>query len=151
MSTRIPPHGEALSREVLWRIFFGKTDSTLQQLARYVVVGGLAFVIDFGSLYLLTSHAGLHYLASAALAFLLGLTANYLLSRTWVFQNRTLSSTTIEFLAFAGIGLVGLGLNEVIMWCGSEFLHLHYLLAKIVSTAIVFIWNFTARKLTLFR
>jgi hypothetical protein len=48
---------------------FGATGSVLHQFARYSVVASLAFVVDFGSLYVLTESAGLHYLVSAAVAF----------------------------------------------------------------------------------
>jgi len=129
---------------------FGSTDSLLYQFARYLVVGGLAFAIDFGSLYLLTEFAGLHYLISAAVAFLLGLLANYCLSRIWVFARRTMDNSAVEFAVFAVIGVVGLGLNEGIIWFGREKIHLHYLVAKIISAMIVLMWNFGARRSLLF-
>jgi putative flippase GtrA len=132
-------------------LLFGATASVLHQFTRYLVVGGLAFLLDFGSLYLLTEFAGLHYLISAAVAFLIGLVANYCLSRLWVFDRRTLESVTAEFLIFAGIGIVGLGLNEAIMWFVAEKIHFHYLVAKAISAGIVLIWNFGARKSVLFR
>ncbi len=58
------------------------------QFLSYSLVGGLAFVVDYGSLWLLTEKCHLYYLISAAIAFLLGLTVNYLLSTTWVFTER---------------------------------------------------------------
>jgi putative flippase GtrA len=127
------------------------TDSTAIQFARYVFVGGLAFILDIGTLYLLTSKASVHYLVSAAVAFLLGLTVNYLLSRAWVFPRRVLQNSTVEFAIFAVIGVVGLGLNELGMWLLSSVVGLYYLYSKIVTTAVVFFWNFTARKMSLFR
>jgi putative flippase GtrA len=113
-------------------------------------VGGLAFVVDVGSLYLLVEFAGLHYLIAAAVAFLLGLVTNYCLSRLWVFDRRTLQNATAEFLIFAVIGVIGLGLNEVIIWFVREHIHFHYLVAKAISAGIVLIWNFGARKVVLF-
>ena len=52
-------------------LFAGRTDNLLLQLFRYSLVGGLAFVVDYGALVALTELAGLHYLWSAALAFTL--------------------------------------------------------------------------------
>ena len=46
-------------------IFKGKTDNTIVQLFRYTFVGGFAFVVDFGLLYVLTEYAHFHYLLSA--------------------------------------------------------------------------------------
>jgi len=113
-------------------------------------VGGLAFVVDFGLLYLLTELLGLYYLISAAIAFLFGLLTNYSLSRLWVFDRRTIKNVAVE-LVITAIGIVGLGLNEVIIWFVREKIHFHYMIAKAISAGIVLIWNFGARKAVLFR
>lgn len=128
----------------------GKAETTRQQLLRYTVVGGLAFVVDFGSLFLLTEYAGLHYLLAAALAFMLGLTTNYLLSITWVFNERSLRSPAAEFLVFALLGVVGLGLNELLLFTLTGLFGLHYLGSKVIATGVTFAWNFLSRKFTLF-
>jgi putative flippase GtrA len=121
------------------------------QLFRYGIVGGIAFVVDYGSLWLLTEYGGLHYTLSAAIAFLLGLTCNYLLSTRWVFGESRLRSRWAEFAAFALIGVVGLGLNELIMWTFTDGLGFHYMLSKMVSTILVFFWNFLARRFLVFK
>jgi putative flippase GtrA len=130
---------------------FGATESLLHQFSRYLVVGGLAFVVDFALLYVLTEFAGLQYLISAAIAFLFGLVANYGLSRLWVFKRRTLKNGALEFGIFAVIGVMGLGSNEVIIWFEREKMHFHYMIAKAISAGILVIWNFSARKSVLFR
>ena len=135
---------------LLQKLTTGKADSLRSQLFRYFIVGGIAFLVDYGSLWFLTDICGLHYLVSAAIAFLLGLTCNYLLSTSWVFDNRRLQSRWAEFAVFAIIGVIGLGLNELILYAGTDLLHLHYLVSKIISTALVFFWNFFARKFILF-
>ena len=128
-----------------------KPDSLIGQLLRYAVVGGISFVVDYGSLWLLTEKAGLPYLWSAAIAFVLGLICNYLLSTAWVFGESRIKNAWGEFLAFAVIGVVGLGLNELIMYGCTDGLGFHYMLSKIVSTAIVFFWNFLARRFLVFK
>lgn len=88
---------------------------------------------------------------SAAISFLLGLVVNYALSRTWVFCNRTMSNTTLEFTVFAAIGLAGLGLNELGMWLLASKAGIQYLLAKLITAGFVYVWNFGTRKYALFR
>lgn len=134
----------------MMQLLTGKVKNTWIQLFRYAIVGGCAFVVDYGSLWLLTEVFHLHYLVSAVIAFILGLTCNYLLSTSWVFGDHRMSNRWAEFSVFAIIGVVGLGLNELIMYLGCEKLHLHYMVAKLISTAIVFFWNFFARKFILF-
>jgi putative flippase GtrA len=125
-------------------------NDTLAQLFRYTFVGGLAFIVDFSSLFVLTQFLKIYYLVSAAVGFLLGLALNYGLSITWVFAKRSVEKRWVEFLVFALIGVVGLALNEFFMWLFTEIFHFHYLLSKIGSTLFVYLWNFFARKFALF-
>lgn len=125
--------------------------SVQREFARYVLVGGFAFVCDTCTLYSLTQFLGLNYLISAAIGFVLGVGVNYLLCRKWVFQRRRLKSTTVEMTIFVLIGIVGLGLNEIILWTFQSKLGIYYMFAKGVSGVVVFMWNFGARKLALFR
>jgi len=138
-------------RSLVNRLLMEPTDNGWIQLFRYTFVGGVAFLADFGLLAGLTELAGMNYLISAAIAFIVGLTVNYLLSVRWVFASRTLESRTAEFTVFALIGIVGLGLNELFLWLLTDFVGWHYLVSKLVTTAIVFFWNFLARRLVLFR
>ena len=128
-----------------------KTNDTLIQLFRYTFVGCLAFIFDFGLLFILTEYFNIYYLISAAIAFLLGLTINYLLSIIWIFEKRSIKSKHIEFIIFALIGIIGLALNEFFIWFFTEIANTHYLYSKLISTALVYLWNFFIRKYSLFR
>lgn len=121
------------------------------QLLRYAVVGGIAFMVDYGSLWLLTELVGLHHLVSAAIAFVLGLTCNYLISTAWVFGESKVENRWLEFIAFAVIGIVGLGFNELIIYLCTDVCGLHYMISKLLSTVLVFFWNFFARRFMLFK
>lgn len=135
----------------LAKLLKNRTDNTSIQLLRYTFVGGIAFIVDFFSLFVFTEIFTIYYLISAAIAFLLGLATNYFLSIVWVFYRHTLSNRWYEFGIFALIGIVGLGLNEFFIWFFTEHIHFHYLLSKIVSTVFIYLWNFFARKFILFR
>lgn len=133
------------------KLFKDETENTLIQLIRYGFVGGAAFLVDYGVLVLLTEVFGMHYLLSATISFILGLITNYLLSVVWVFNNRTLGNRWAEFAVFAIIGVIGLGLNALIMYVCTDKMGIHYMISKIISTVIVFFWNFFARKVILFK
>lgn len=131
-------------------LFKEKTDNTFIQFFRYCFVGGLAFLVDYGSLYLLSDKFGLHYLLSASIAFIAGLVVNYLISTYWVFSESKFQDKRKEFAIFAIIGLIGLGLTEGLMWLFTDLAGLHYMLSKLITAALVLLWNFIARKLILF-
>ncbi len=126
------------------------SNSGTVQFLRYSVVGAVSFAADIGTLFALTQYAHMYYLASAAIAFLFGLVVNYVLSLVWVFGQRVYSNRTFEFGLFAVIGVIGLGLNEGGIWVLKERLGFNYLFAKVVTAAVVFSWNFGARKMLLF-
>lgn len=121
------------------------------QLFRYIFTGGAAFIIDFLSLYIFTEFFGIYYLISAAMAFILGLITNYCLSINWVFNKRTLDNKKLEFGVFTLIGIIGIGLNEFLLWTFTENFHIYYLYSKIIAAIIILFWNFFARKFALFK
>jgi len=122
-----------------------------REFARYLVVGGFAFACDASTLFSLTQFLRVNYLVSGVVGFTLGVGVNYLLCRKWVFQRRTLKNTPAEMTIFTLIGVVGLGMNEAILWTFQAKLGIYYLFAKGVSGVVVFMWNFGARKVALFR
>ena len=132
------------------KLLLKPTGNTILQLFRYGFVGGMAFLVDYTTLFCLTHYAGIPYLLSAIIAFIFGLIANYLISISWVFQHSRKMRVWQEFLFFAVIGVVGLGLNELIMYVVTDIIHLHYMISKLFSTVIVFFWNFFARKYLVF-
>jgi putative flippase GtrA len=99
---------------------------------------------------MLTEYLDFHYLLSAGIAFTLGLVTNYLISIRWVFATRNFSNRKLEFIMFMVIGLVGLGLNELFIWIFTDLFAIYYLLSKILTTILVYLWNFFARKMILF-
>ena len=132
-------------------VFSGRTDSIRVQLLRYGIAGLTAATVDTGLLALLTEVFGEKLLLLwTAIAFSCGLATTYLLSIKWVFSKRNMNRAA-EFIVFIIIGLIGLGLTELLVWFFAIKLNWHYLLAKITAATTVFIWNFTAKKLLLFR
>lgn len=131
-------------------LFLKETDKWFIQLFRYCFVGGLAFIVDYGFLVLLTEVCGLHYLISATISFIAGLIVNYLLSTSWIFRQSKLENKWAEFIVFAIIGVIGLGLNNLLLYLFTDIIHIHYMISKLITTGIVMIWNFGARKIILF-
>jgi putative flippase GtrA len=127
-----------------------KPTTTRSQLLLSVVTSLLSFGLDFGVLALLTEVVRLHYLVSAALSFTLGTTMSYALSILFVFDLRRYASPALEYGVFVLVGVVGLGLNELLLWTLTDVLGIYYLVSKIAAASLVFFWNFGARKLILF-
>ncbi len=130
-------------------IFITPTDNGFIQFFRYVFVGGVAFLADAGILFLLEL-LGLNYLIAAIFAFIVGLIANYVMSKLLVFQKSSINGK-LEFVFYGIIGLIGLGLTELFMYLFTDVWGLYFMISKIIVAVIVLIWNFLARKLILYR
>ncbi len=130
-------------------LFITKTNNTFIQFFRYIFVGGVAFLADGGSLFLITT-IGVNYLISVIFAFVIGLAVNYGLSKLLVFENSSVNGK-IEFLVYGIIGVIGLGFTEIIMYVLTEIAGLYFMVSKVIATIIVLVWNFVARKITLYR
>lgn len=127
-----------------------RTNQLSIQLFRYTFVGGVATVADIGVLFLLTEYLELYYQWSAVFGFLVGLFVNYSMSIVWVFNTDTgKRNMWIDFLCFAAIGIVGLFLNAAIIYACTEQLGVYYLISKLISTILVFLWNFFGRRVLL--
>ncbi len=122
----------------------------LRQFLRYGAAGALAFGIDLATLYLLLDYARLHYLLAAAAAYALGIAFNYLLAIRWVFDFRRLAHWTHEFALYALVGVLGLGLNLLVIGLLVDQAGMPVLAAKLAAGALIVLFNFGARKLLLF-
>ena len=118
----------------------------IEQFMKFSVVGVAAFVIDYGLLALLTEVFGINYLVSATISFIASVIFNYMASMRFVFRHKKGLSRRREFIIFVVLSAIGLGLNNLVLWSCVEFLGIHYLIAKIIATLIVSIWNFFSRK-----
>ena len=128
--------------------------SLLGQFLRYLVTGGLAFVVDFGLFALCLYKLDWHYLLANLIGLVAGLVLNYALSIVWVFTacQRTLEKQkVIEFTLFAFVGIAGVGINQALMYLMVGLLDWNEMVSKMVAAVLVLMWNFGARKLMLFR
>jgi putative flippase GtrA len=121
-----------------------------RQLVRYAAAGGIAFVADFGTLVLAVQLLHMHYLVAATLGFLVGSLVCYPLSLRWASDEHSYGSRTLEVALFVAIGVVGVALNNFVMWGLVEHGQVNYAVAKVVATGFVLVFNFTARRSILF-
>lgn len=119
----------------------------IKQFMKFGIVGVIVFLIDFGTMVALTELLGINPVVSAGFSYCVSTVFNYLASMRYVFRHRDDLSRTHEFIIFIVLSLIGLGLNEFIMWLGGITVgNQWYMLTKIVATALVMFWNFFSRK-----
>lgn len=119
---------------------------------RYFFVGGAAAALDFLVFALLTKVAHVPWFWSAIISFTAATLLNYVLSIRFVFQSGIrFSQKHHEVLLVFLVSLVGLGINQLVLWFCIEKLSIDVLVAKVVGTGVVFFWNYAARRHFVFK
>ncbi len=121
----------------------------IEQIMKFGVVGVIAFVIDFGVMVFLTEVFGIDPVISATVSFIISVIFNYAASMRYVFSHREGMSRTREFAIFVVLSAIGLGINDLLIWAGTDLASFDYRLVKIFATAVVMVWNFVTRKIFL--
>ncbi len=122
--------------------------STFKEFLSYVLFAGIATIVDMGLLFLLTEYAfqfNYDYLISAIISYLCGMITNYTLNKYITFKN-TSKRIAPQFGVFSIVALIGLGLNELILWFFTEFTFLTYIYSKLLSVVIVMLWSYLGHK-----
>lgn len=124
----------------------------IKQFFSYFLVGGLAALVEWISFYILNTVLELNYILSTAIAFVLATFANYLLGRKTTFKKAASGrGNFLELFMVYAVSLVGLGFNLLLMKWFVGGLCLNPMVSKILSTGIVFVWNFVSRKFLIYR
>ena len=126
-----------------------RTENPLVQFLRYGITAFSTFLVDF--LLFVLGTAGVHYLPAAAFSFCVGITCNFLLTKFFAFRAVHASvGPAGELGLLVTISGVGLLLTMGLMFLFTSKLHLYFMVSKLLSSFLVFFWNFFGRKLILY-
>lgn len=121
----------------------------VRQFLSFAGVGVVGTSAHFLALYSLVEFAGVVPYAASGAGFALGALVNYILNYYLTFQSDNRHREAM--LKFFVVAFVGLVLNTLIMRFATEIIVLHYLLAQVIATGLVLIWNFAGNKYWTFR
>lgn len=117
------------------------------QIIKFVIVGMLAFLIDYGIMVVLTDVFSVYYLFASTISFSISVIFNYICSMKFVFSGNKNGSKKKEFILFIVLSILGLMINQIAMVIFVEKLNIIVKISKIFATAIVMVWNFITRKI----
>lgn len=119
-----------------------------RQFLRFAAIGAVATAVHYAILIALVEGAGMDLLPSTSIGFIAGAVVSYTLNRRYTFE--TSQSFGRGLAMFIAVGFVGLGLNGLIVSLLARA-GLLYILAQMIATGLVLIWNFAAARLVVFR
>jgi len=128
----------------------GHANARTEQFLRYSVTGISSFGLDLLILRVLTETFHVYYLVSAVIAFIIGVSVNYITSREYAFRgsSRGLAGGYARFLgiALAGVVIIVLSMSALV-----ENFGVPYMIARVIVACFVGVWNFTMNAFWNFR
>ncbi len=132
---------------------FGINPKEAERFSKFLVVGTIGAVVDFGTFALLTELVGLPTLVANTISFSLAVLSNFTLNRYWTYPDSRDKMLSSQLGQFALVSIVGLAINNTILGFlehpATDLLEtmglapgLGKFLAKIVATVVVLFWNF---------
>ena len=109
---------------------------------RFAGVGVIGTSAHYATLVILASFLGANAVLASSAGYVVGGIVNYLLNYRFTFRSNL--SHVMTAPRFFAIALAGFFLNAAVMSLLTSTVEWHYLLAQIVATITVLLWNFLA-------
>ena len=120
-----------------------------RHLILYGIIGGLCATLDFGIYTLLCHFDVLPYLWANVISIHCGIICSFLLNRTFNFKVK--DKTPQRFLSFYVVGLIGLGISELMLYLMVTVGNWNELLCKLISVVVVALIQFVLNKYITFK
>jgi putative flippase GtrA len=127
--------------------------SSFRNLILYGIIGSFSAGSDFVIFYILTTICGVFYLPANIISVSVGISISFLLNRKFNFQVK--DNVFKRFVLFFTIGLAGLFISSLLLYCFINLMDLDKIISKVLSIVGVVLMqfflnkNFTFKKLEL--
>ena len=98
-------------------------------------------MVDFGITYLFKEIIRINKYVANSLGFICAATSNYILNRIWTFESHD-PNVAKQYLVFVGISIIGLAINNLVLWLINDKLGRNFYLSKLFAIGVVTFWNF---------
>lgn len=132
----------------------GQTLIWIKQFIKSSLVGGFAFFIYIILTAFFTEIFKFPYILSSSISFFISLLVNYIFSIGWVFRNERITLQAFlskDSLNFIVIGIISFFINYLLISLLTDTLGVHYIVSSIIGAGVIFVWNFFARKIIIFK
>ena len=155
---------------IVWFKNFNEKHKKLCEIARFVIVGGIATVIDlfvmglvlyafepalYPKFYNIWIGGGdpstLATVIGTGTGFVVSLVFNYILSVLFVYEDKGNSKSVKGAILFAVFSIIGMLINMGGMWLGYDVCGINEWVTKIIMTLVVLVYNYITRKLFIFK
>lgn len=121
----------------------------IKKIVNFGLVGIIATAIEYLLLIILKEMFNTEILVASGFSYTISLCFNYYLSIKYVFIDKKSMSKVKEVSGFFITAIIGLLINQVVMYISVDLVDLYYLFSKVIATVVVMIWNFISRHIFL--
>lgn len=136
---------------------WNKNRKNAGQFGKFMVVGVINFLVDFGIFKLLSVVFGVPVVISNIVSYTCGVLNSFFINRYWTFKIKH-KFISIHFVKFVFVNLISLGVNTLAVWVLVSLYHfnsglfgIENMYAKLIATVFSFTVNFAGNKLLVFR
>ncbi len=120
------------------------------RILKFGIVGISGIFVDFATTWFCKEKLKSNKYISNSIGFIFAATSNYILNRNWTFQSNN-TQIIKEYSSFLIISMIGLGINNLIIYWLHGKMKLNFYFSKIIATGLVVVWNFLANYYYTFR
>ena len=110
---------------------------------KFSAVGFSGLIIDFGITFFCKEKILLNKYVANTIGFIIAASSNYIFNRIWTFSSNN-HEILIEFSTFLTISIIGLLINNSILWIAINKMKNNFYFSKMIAIGITTIWNFFA-------
>jgi len=121
----------------------------IEKAIKFAVVGFSAFIIDFGTTYLLKEKAKANKYVANTCAFVLSASYNFVLNKFWSFGSND-PEILRQAIIFAISMTTGLLIATGLIYIFSDRMKLNFYISKLMAVSIVMVWNFGMNNFVIF-
>jgi len=115
----------------------------IKKFIKFGMVGVSGVAVDFGITWVFREILSIDQYVANSIGFMCAVVSNYLLNRRWTFRSKD-PAVAAQFGKFLLVALVGLILNNTIIYLLHDCSTVPFYSAKLLATGVVMLWNFAA-------
>lgn len=119
------------------------TQAFILKFIKFGIVGLSGVIVDFGTTYMCKEWLRIQKYVANSIGFTVAASSNYILNRIWTFRSQD-PNIALEYTEFLLISLIGLGINNFILWIVHSRFKQNFYLSKLFAIGVVTVWNFSA-------
>jgi len=108
-----------------------------RQIIKYLIAGGTSTSSDILIYSLLVYFAGLWYVASSIISFIIAFWISFGLQKFWTFRDKNTEKMMKQTYLYFFVAITNLGISTLLIYIFVDYIHIHKFISKIIANATI--------------